>query len=578
MVDLLDYTSNEDFYKEVDKHISEIQQSMSKRQLQMGHVIRAILETKQIGAMEIAPNENLLFIPDFDKQTLNVGYDQLCKHILAIAVRHKFFFPININEVEKHYSYEFLNRDNVTTYVQAPPEIIRVKSGTYNLLTKKVGKETANALGEKYYFPTVQNYDVLPLNKVNQKMLKLIQQIFDDWSEKDKDRLKFLKMNILAALMGEGFKRYIVIQASGGNGKSTYLNMIKNIIGKSQYKAFNLQDLENNSVFSSVNPSLLALIGDDLAARYVLSPNSLYRFKQLVTGAAIEIDRKYLSAVPVYMNGLKIQATNEFPRFMETGDMIVDRTIVFKWVDTNYRRGRDRKSQIVKEFGKSLDALVGNPEEEKYDYDFYTALVSWLVATTELPTDEDYDNFAELLKVHTEDAFDSSKDLLEEYFTELLESGTFEYQYVVATAVYHGYRQYLRINNPAAKPTSIKPFIKRLKEFIEKHVTVNFDHGRMRLKALSYTECNIREFTEGQDLNILSKLPQYDWVNMKSQVIIMNQHTHPLSKYSKTEQTMIINELIALSGLTENDFYILTKSEFEDLLEKHRSEITLLHD
>lgn len=578
MVDLLDYTSNEDFYKEVDKHISEIQQSMSKRQLQMGHVIRAILETKQIGAMEIAPNENLLFIPDFDKQTLNVGYDQLCKHILAIAVRHKFFFPININEVEKHYSYEFLNRDNVTTYVQAPPEIIRVKSGTYNLLTKKVGKETANALGEKYYFPTVQNYDVLPLNKVNQKMLKLIQQIFDDWSEKDKDRLNFLKMNILAALMGEGFKRYIVIQASGGNGKSTYLNMIKNIIGKSQYKAFNLQDLENNSVFSSVNPSLLALIGDDLAARYVLSPNSLYRFKQLVTGAAIEIDRKYLSAVPVYMNGLKIQATNEFPRFMETGDMIVDRTIVFKWVDTNYRRGRDRKSQIVKEFGKSLDALVGNPEEEKYDYDFYTALVSWLVATTELPTDEDYDNFAELLKVDTEDAFDSSKDLLEEYFTELLESGTFEYQYVVATAVYHGYRQYLRINNPAAKPTSIKPFIKRLKEFIAKHVTVNFDHGRMRLKALSYTECNIREFTEGQDLNILSKLPQYDWVNMKSQVIIMNQHTHPLSKYSKTEQTMIINELIALSGLTENDFYILTKSEFEDLLEKHRSEITLLHD
>ena len=40
---------------------------------------------------------------------------------------------------------------------------------------------------------------------------------------------------------------------------------------------------------------------------------------------------------------------------------------------------------------------------------------------------------------------------------------------------------------------------------------------------------------------------------------------------------MIINELIAISRLTENDFYILTKSEFERLLEKHRSEITLLN-
>ena len=578
MTDLLDYSSNEDFYKEVDKHIADIQQMMSKRQLQAVHVIRAILKTKQIGAMEIAPDENLLFIPNFDEQTLEIGYEPLCKHLLALSVRHHFFFSINSKEIEKQFSYEFLDRNNVTMYVQAPPEIIRIKSGTYNLLTKQVGKEIVNAQGEKYYFPTVQNYDVLPLNKVNQKMLKLIQQIFDDWSENDKDRLKFLKMNILAALMGEGFKRYIIIQASGGNGKSTYLNMIKNIIGKSQYMAFNLQDLENNSIFSAVNPSLLALIGDDLAARYVLSANSLYRFKQLVTGAAIGIDRKYLSAVPVYMNGLKIQATNEFPRFMETGDMILDRTIVFKWVDTNYRKGYDRKAQITKEFGKSLDKLVGNPEEGTYDYDFYTALVSWIVSTTELPTDEDYDSFAELLKTDTEDAFDSSKDLLEEYLMELLESGTFEYRYIVATAIYHGYRQYLRTNNPAAKPTSIQPFIKRLKDFIEKHVTTEFDYDRMRLKSFLYSECNIREFTEGQDLHSISKLPQYDWVNMRSRVIVINQNVHLLSNYSEVEQSMIINELIALSGLTENDFYILTKSEFEALLEKHRSEITLLHD
>ena len=289
------------------------------------------------------------------------------------------------------------------------------------------------------------------------------------------------------------------------------------------------------------------------------------------------IDRKYLSAVPVYMNGLKIQATNEFPRFMETGDMILDRTIVFKWVDTNYRKDHNQQAQIETQFGKSIDALVGDPETETYDYDFYTALVSWIVATTELPTTKDYNQFAELLRSDTEDAFDSSKDLLEEYFTELLESGTFEYQYIVTSAIYYGYRQYLYANNPAAKPMSIKPFINRLKEFIIKHVTADFDYDRMRLKSLLYSECNVREFTEGQDLHSISRLSQYEWVNMRSQVIVINQNTHPLSKYSKTEQMMIINELIAISGLTENDFYILTKSEFERLLKKHKSEITLLN-
>jgi phage/plasmid primase, P4 family, C-terminal domain protein len=577
MTSLLKYQSNEDFYKEIDEHIAETQQLMSKRQLHIVQVIRAILKTKQIGAMEIAKDANLVFTPDFDKQILEVGYEPFCKHLSAIAIRHNFVFGVSAKDIEKNYSYEFLDRNNVATYVQAPPEIIRVKSGTYNLLTKKVGKEITNELGQEYYFPTVQNYDVLPLNQVNQKMLKLIQKLFDDWSEKDKDRLKFLKMNVLSALMGKGFKRYIIIQASGGNGKSTYLNMIKNIIGKSQYTPFNLQDLENNSAMTSINPSQLALIGDDLAARYVLSPMSLHRFKQLVTGAAMLIDRKYLSAVPVYMNGLKIQATNEFPRFMETGDMILDRTIVFKWVDTNYRKDHNQQEQIEKQFGKSLDKLVGDPETETYDYDFYTALVSWIVSTTELPTDKDYYHFAELLRADTEDAFDSSKDLLEEYFTELLESGTFEYQYIVTSAIYYGYRQYLYANNPAAKPMSIKPFINRLKEFITKHVTADFDYDRMRLKSLLYSECNVREFTEGQDLHSISRLSQYEWVNMRSQVIVINQNTHPLSKYSKTEQMMIINELIAISGLTENDFYILTKSEFERLLKKHKSEITLLN-
>lgn len=577
MTDLLDYSSNEDFYKEIDEYIAETQQAMSKRQLHIVQVIRAILKTKQIGAMEIAPNENLVFTPDFDKQILEVGYEPFCKHLSAIAIRHNFVFGVSAKDVEKNYSYEFLDYNNVTKYVQAPPEIIRIKSGTYNLLTKEVGKEIADQEGQKYYFPTVQNYDVLPLNKVNRKMLKLIQKLFNDWSENDKDRLKFLKMNILAALMGKGFKKYIIIQASGGNGKSTYLNMIKNIIGRSQYTPFNLQDLENNSAMSSINPSQLALIGDDLAARYVLSPTSLHRFKQLVTGAALLIDRKYLSPASVYMHGLKIQATNEFPRFMETGDMILDRTIVYKWVDTNYRKDHNQQEQIESQFGKSLDKLVGDPETETYDYDFYSALVSWIVTTTELPTDKDYYQFTELLRSDTENAFDSSKDLLEEYLTELLESGTFEYKYVVATAIYHGYCQYLRTNNPAAKPTSIQPFIKRLKEFIAKHVTENFAYDRMRLKSFLYSECNLREFTEGQDLHSISRLSQYDWVNMRSRVIVINQSTHPLSKYSEVEQTMIINELIAISGLTENDFYILTKSEFEDLLEKHRSEITLLN-
>ena len=101
MADLLDYTSNEDFYKEIDEYIAETQQAMSKRQLHIVQVIRAILKTKQIGAMEIAKDANLVFTPDFDKQILEVGYEPFCKHLSAIAIRHNFVFGVSAKELEK---------------------------------------------------------------------------------------------------------------------------------------------------------------------------------------------------------------------------------------------------------------------------------------------------------------------------------------------------------------------------------------------------------------------------------------------------------------------------------------------
>ena len=36
-------------------------------------------------------------------------------------------------------------------------------------------------------------------------------------------------------------------------------------------------------------------------------------------------------------------------------------------VDTNYRKDHNQQAQIETQFGKSIDALVGDPETETYD-------------------------------------------------------------------------------------------------------------------------------------------------------------------------------------------------------------------
>jgi hypothetical protein len=580
MVKKLKYSSNEEFYASLEPMIIAAQQEHAKKRLPVLLMLRILLDSGEVKVLnQDSLDERVPCMMNYTTQSIELGYTVIANHLTGIGNHYKFTYSITDVDLEKTYISEFRTRD-LEVYEKAPNTLLNTQSGVYDLEKKKYTKSVNPKNGNEYYLANPVKYDIVKLSKVNKNMLQVVQKVFNDWSQGDPIRLDFLKSLVLATAMGNGFKKYIMIQGSGGNGKSTFLNLLRGVVGPGSYLPFNMQDLENDAHMATISEETKVLLGDDLANRAVLSNNLLNRFKQLVTGNDVLVNRKFLSSTYVKMQGVKIQATNDFPRFMETGDMILDRTIVYQWTNVNYRLDDTEKNEIQELVGYSLDELIGEIKLKTYstNYDahnekFYTALMSWIVNTTEIPTQDTFDQFQKEFRIETEEAFESSQDVLDEVFKELDSEGAFQYRIICANAVYYRYVEHLKSANPSAKPTSRHMLIKRLDQYLKKYPHIRRQPVASRYTSLPYTECNLREYTQGVEVREAKKQQQYKWLHEKSILFENSKATHILDEYDNHQIKLIMNELAIKKDVEIDEIYALGKLEFEILYDKYKDEI-----
>ena len=580
MVKKLKYSSNEEFYASLEPMIIAAQQEHAKKRLPVLLMLRILLDSGEVKVLDQdSLDERVPCMMNYTTQSIELGYTVIANHLTGIGNYYKFTYSITDIDLEKTYISEFRTRD-LEVYEKAPNTLLNTQSGVYDLEKKKHTKSINPKNGNEYYLANPVKYDIVKLSKVNKNMLQVVQKVFNDWSQGDPIRLDFLKSLVLAAAMGNGFKKYIMIQGSGGNGKSTFLNLLRGVVGPGSYLPFNIQDLENDAHMATISEETKVLLGDDLANRAVLSNNLLNRFKQLVTGNDVLVNRKFLSSTYVKMQGVKIQATNDFPRFMETGDMILDRTIVYQWTNVNYRLDDTEKNEIQELVGYSLDELIGEIKLKTYstNYDthneeFYTALMSWIVSTTAIPTQDTFDKFQKEFRIETEEAFESSQDVLDEVFKELDSEGAFQYRVICANAIYYRYVEHLKNANPSAKPTSRHMLVKRLSQYLKKYPHIQRRPVASRYTSLPYTECNLREYTQGIEVSEAKKQLQYKWLHEKSILFDNSKATHILDEYDNHQIKLIMNELAIKTDVEIDEIYALGKIEFEILYDKYKDEI-----
>ena len=107
-----------------------------------------------------------------------------------------------------------------------------------------------------------------------------------------------------------------ILTGNGRNGKSTYLDIIKAVLGKQNTTAVSFKDLANNFRASQLKGKLASLAGD--VSAQPLSDSDLV--KSITSGEDITIEQKYKNAHQEALFATLFFACNKLPRTPDTSD------------------------------------------------------------------------------------------------------------------------------------------------------------------------------------------------------------------------------------------------------------------
>lgn len=141
----------------------------------------------------------------------------------------------------------------------------------------------------------------------------------------------------------------------GSNGKSTYLDMVKNVLGRQNYVALDIDEMAEK--FSTATlAGKLADIADDISDEF-LQGKAVAQFKKIVSGNDIKAENKGQDVFFFRPTVKLLMSANEIPRFRNKGfDAIKRRLIIVPFNATFTDKDPDYDPQIAYKLKKQSAA------------------------------------------------------------------------------------------------------------------------------------------------------------------------------------------------------------------------------
>jgi P4 family phage/plasmid primase-like protien len=134
-------------------------------------------------------------------------------------------------------------------------------------------------------------------------------QSFLDWALPDKDEQATLQLIAGQWLLGRNvFQRIVVLRGPGGSGKSTYMNIVRHLVGKENCAELRTKHLsERFEMNNYLNKSLL--IGADVPAGF-LGGDSADSLKKMTGDDLLTVERKYAADTAEIVGNFNIGITS----------------------------------------------------------------------------------------------------------------------------------------------------------------------------------------------------------------------------------------------------------------------------
>lgn len=563
---------------DVVEAIDEKRRATGRRELAQATLVKCVLRVAEVYRVNMSNGETMYLIPDYDKQTFQTDlnyFKLLCAEAgdlagMDILIDDKFLFGTDFAAIAHVNGYTQVMRE-------APSNLIKTTHGVYDLF-----KNQYVDVGADLYFKQTIDVDLSKPIDVKNPYYQARELMFETWSQGNPDRKNALKFLHLASHIGYGGNRYMLFVGTGGNGKSTYMNMAIGVTGKDVYQTFSMDQLVDDNALVTISPTTRLIVGHELPTNYKFNGLALSRFKALTTGNPISVNRKYLSNVVISNQGVKLQATNDIPRFVGRDNAIDSRLIIVDFGTFDHRHDFSVGDKIKDLTNHSVDELVGDGYKDFGVDEFYATHLNALVHEFQFGSVDDlkleFSNIEAQLKSEYDALIAETSDDVDIFLREITDSGFFDQELIVYSLVYSMYCEYLKIHNPGSSPLRAKAFATRLTKHLEKFTfDFNPSPNRMRPRTLKLTECNIRECLSGESIDDLTKYDNRRTMLASPSKCVRN--LKPKSFFHELSQTMsdedilqICSEIHVMNDMKDTDFYMLSSNEMRALYEKYKNE------
>lgn len=124
-------------------------------------------------------------------------------------------------------------------------------------------------------------------------------------------------------------KAIFFYSAVGNNGKGTYGQLLKNLVGKENYSSLPIQAFKHEYMKEQLLNKTLNIADENPVDIYL---DSVQDFKAVITGDDILINRKFEKPIAVQIKAINIQMLNGFPKTRDKTDSFYRRLIIVPFV------------------------------------------------------------------------------------------------------------------------------------------------------------------------------------------------------------------------------------------------------
>lgn len=232
-----------------------------------------------------------------------------------------------------------------------PRRMINFENGVYDLDSEEL-VEHSPKFNFSYKIPHKYPENPPDCNKINQFLESLV---------RDDESVKTLK-EIAGYLLLPDYpiNKAFILVGQGSNGKSKYLDLLKNILGEDNYANKSLHELEENRFATQKLYGKLACFDDDLPSKKLKNSNKM---KKLTGGSDIGAEVKYGGQFDFKNYSKLVFATNEMPKTSDNSDGFFRRWIIQEF-PYKFKQNPDEENPLHKQAKNKRD-LMNTVTDEK---------------------------------------------------------------------------------------------------------------------------------------------------------------------------------------------------------------------